>query len=102
MGRLFTMEPIMDGLQSIGDAMPLVKAPCEKLVAVDWDSAVGFHDGVTAVAGIKNSLEDALACLSALHDYLLLVHARMADSGVCCAEALKAQDFTGVSSASTP
>eukprot|EP00961_Rhodomonas_salina_P271399 3667338-Rhodomonas_salina.1 len=55
----------MEGLRSIGDAMPLVKMPCEKLVAVDWDSSEGFHDGVVAVAGIKNSLENAVACLSA-------------------------------------
>ncbi len=67
MQKLFGSDEVLEGLDTLSEAMPLVHAGCDDLKNVttqeQWDSPEGFNKGADALTGIKNSLEAVASCL---------------------------------------
>ena len=56
-GTIFTLDPIVDGLTMIKDNMIIIKAPVDKLLAVEWVHCVDFKIGIDALYDIKEAVE---------------------------------------------
>ena len=56
-GSLFTIEPVMDGLNTIKENIAILKAPIDKLLEVEWEHCVDFKIGIDALYDIKETME---------------------------------------------
>lgn len=87
MKKLFGSDEVLEGLESVGESMPLIKPACEELRVAEWDSLVGFNAGVAAVAAIKNSLQavtDSLRpCSHTPHSQILVLPDLIRGTSLC-------------------
>jgi len=48
-GSLFTMDSIKEGLASLKEDVPIIAAPIDKLLSVEWQHCVDFKVGLDAL-----------------------------------------------------
>ena len=67
-GSLFTMDPIVEGMSMLKENVTILKAPIDKLLAVEWAHCVDFKIGLDALYEIKETVETLGGTIKAMAD----------------------------------
>jgi len=65
-GSLFTMEPLVDGMNMLKDNIVILRAPIDKLLAVEWVHCVDFKIGLDALYDIKETIDVLAGTIKAM------------------------------------
>ena len=65
-GSLFTLSPVVSGLDTIKGSIVILQAPIDRLLEVEWDHCVDFKIGLDALYDIKETLEVLAATMKTM------------------------------------